>query len=380
MKRGESKVEIKVVGLNQLKLLSFLSRNGIEIFDLKKLSHEEMTFKIKKNKLKLIKKIFKNKNINYQILSRSGFDGIIYFCIKNYGLFISLLFFIIFLIILNNFCFMTKIYGCTTLDENEIFSFVEEILREKSYRYGEINCSDIEKQLLNSFDTISFASVVKKGCYVVVDIKEKLTNVETDKNLSQLSAKSSYLGYVNSIEIYQGTAAVKVGDLVRVGDDLIFPYVFDSKGEKEYVVPRGKVELLCYFENTITHFDQTVCFERTGREVTSYSLSLFGLEIYGQEKENPYSMFEEVETTQNLTTNNILPLKYKQKTIYELKEVVRSYDFEEEKQNYIEKARQNVFQELPESVIIIKERQNIFDDGQNRRVQYVVEGKIILSF
>lgn len=275
---------------------------------------------------------------------------------------------------------MTKIYGCTTLDENEIFSFVEEILRDKSYRYDEINCSDIEKQLLNSFDTISFASVVKKGCYVVVDIKEKLTNVETDKNLSQLSAKSSCKGYVNSIEIYQGTAAVKVGDLINVGDDLILPYVFDSKGEKEYVVPRGKVELLCYFENTITHFDQTICFERTGREVTSYSLSLFGLEIYAQEKENSYSVFEEVETTQNLTTNNILPLKYKQKTIYELKEVVRSYDFEEEKQNYIEKARQNVFQELPESVIIIKERQNIFDDGQNKCVQYVVEGKITLSF
>ena len=96
MKHGESRVEIKVVGLNQLKLLSFIKRNGIELFDINLTSHEEMIFWIKKNKLKLFKKILKNKKINYQILSRSGLDNIFHFFINNYGIVISLVIFLIF--------------------------------------------------------------------------------------------------------------------------------------------------------------------------------------------------------------------------------------------------------------------------------------------
>lgn len=380
MKTHESRIEIKVVGLNQLKLLSYLKRNGIELFDLKLLSHEEMIFKIKKNKLKLLKKIFKNKNINYQILSRSGFDRILFFCIKNYGVFISLLIFIIFLIILNNFSFMVQINGCTTLDDDEISFFVGEKLRQKSFNRKDIDCQEIEKQLLNQYDTISFVSAIKRGCFVVVDIKEKLTNVETDNNLSKLSAKSSCRGYVSKIEVYQGTAAVREGDFVKEGTELILPYVLDSKGEKEYVVPHGKIEILCYFDNVVTHSDQVVCFERTGKTSKEYVLSLFGLEIYQHCEENSFEMFEEIESERDLSHNNILPFKYKQKTVFELKEVIKNFDFEMEKQNYIEKAKQNVFQELPEGVIIINERQNICDVGPNKFVQYIVEGKIIMSF
>lgn len=39
---------------------------------------------------------------------------------------------------------------------------------------------------------------------------------------------------------------MKVGDFVKVGSDLILPYVLDSKGDKEYVVPRGKIEISCF--------------------------------------------------------------------------------------------------------------------------------------
>ncbi len=380
MKHGESRVEIKVVGLNQLKLLSFIKRNGIELFDINMTSHEEMTFWIKKNKLKLLKKIFKNKNINYQILSRSGFGNILHFFINNYGIFISVLIFIIFLAILNNFSYFVKVNGCTTLDDEKISEYVEQNLKQNAYRKGEIDCSEIEKQLRNEFDTISFVSVIKRGCYVVVDIKEKLTNTETDKNLSELSAKSSCRGYVSNIEIYQGTAAVKVGDFVKVGSDLILPYVLDSKGDKEYVVPRGKIEISCFFDSTISHSDQVVTFERTGKSQTIYSLTLFGLEIYKNDEESSFENFEVIETEQDLSHNNILPLKYKKKTIYELKEVIKQVDFDSEKQNYLEKAKQNVFQQLPNGVIITNERQNIYGDGDKKFVQYIVEGKIVMSF
>lgn len=380
MKQGESRVEIKVVGLNQLKLLSFIKRNGIELFDINMTSHEEMTFWIKKNKLKLLKKIFKNKNINYQILSRSGFDNILHFFINSYGIFISVLIFIIFLAILNNFSYFVKVNGCTTIDDKKISEYVEQNLKQKAYRKGEIDCSEIEKQLRNEFDTISFVSVIKRGCYVVVDIKEKLTNTETDKNLSELSAKSSCRGYVSSIEIYQGTAAVKVGDFVKLGSDLILPYVLDSKGDKEYVVPRGKIEISCFFDSTISHSDQVVTFERTGKSQTIYSLTLFGLEIYNHNEDFSFENFEVIETEQDLSHNNILPLKYKKKTIYELKEVIKQVDFDSEKQNYVEKAKQNVFQQLPNGVIITNERQNIYGDGDKKFVQYIVEGKIVMSF
>lgn len=380
MKHVESRVEIKVVGLNQLKLLSFIKRNGIELFDINMTSHEEMTFWIKKNKLKLLKKIFKNKNINYQILSRSGFGNILHFFINNYGIFISVLIFIIFLAILNNFSYFVKVNGCTTLDDEKISEYVEQNLKQNAYRKGEIDCSEIEKQLRNEFDTISFVSVIKRGCYVVVDIKEKLTNTETDKNLSELSAKSSCRGYVSNIEIYQGTAAVKVGDFVKVGSDLILPYVLDSKGDKEYVVPRGKIEISCFFDSTISHSDQVVTFERTGKSQTIYSLTLFGLEIYKNDEESSFENFEVIETEQDLSHNNILPLKYKKKTIYELKEVIKQVDFDSEKQNYLEKAKQNVFQQLPNGVIITNERQNIYGDGDKKFVQYIVEGKIVMSF
>ena len=56
MKHGESRVEIKVVGLNQLKLLSFIKRNGIELFDINSEDRKKAlytTFKAKNGKFKI---------------------------------------------------------------------------------------------------------------------------------------------------------------------------------------------------------------------------------------------------------------------------------------------------------------------------------------
>ena len=153
-----------------------------------------------------------------------------------------LLIFLIFLVILNNFSYFVKVDGCTTLDDEKISEYVEQNLKQKAYRKGEIDCSEIERRLRNEFDTISFVSVIKRGCYVVVDIKEKLTNTETDKNLAELSAKSSCRGYVSSVEIYQGTAAVKVGDFVKVGSDLILHMFLIQKATKNMLCQEEKLK------------------------------------------------------------------------------------------------------------------------------------------
>ena len=121
-------------------------------------------------------------------------------------------------------------------------------------------------------------------------------------------------------------------------------------------------------------------FERTGKSQTIYSLTLFGLEIYKHDEKSSFENYEEIENEQDLSHNNILPLKYKKKTIYELKEVIKQVDFDAEKQNYLEKAKQNVFQQLPNGVIITNERQNICGEGDKKFVQYIVEGKIVMSF
>ena len=366
-------VLIKVEGLNQMKLVSFLTRSNIQLFDLNFVSSKEMTFFVLNKDLKKLNKLLKNKNINYSIVDRIGTSNRLIKIINNYGIIISVLIFIIFCVIFSNFVLNIKINGCEVVKHKEIESVVHDYLSEKKYLKNEIVCSEIEDRLMDSFNGISFASVITRGNYVVVDIKEKLNNLETSQDVEFDVVKSNHLGYVTKLDINQGTAVVKVGDLVRVDESLVLPYVLDSKGNKEYVVPKGEIELEIVIESGIAHEPTQISLVRTGKKQSVTTLKLFDANIYSKSSDCIFPLFETEKSSSIISQNNILPLVYEKTTYHELKQEIRESSFEVDKENLIKKAREIVYTKLPSDAIILNEGENVISiDGKNV-VQYYVQ-------
>lgn len=380
MKSLNSFTRIKIEGLNQIKLLTFIKNNDIDVFNVQFLSKSVMEFDINSNKLKKLKKIFKNKSINYQILGNTGVCGILYLLLNNIGIIISILFFIIFVLIFNNFLFNIKVQCSDDVMSHNVEEYVGEYLKQSNYLKSKVDTSEIEKLIYTNFDKVSLVSAIKKGGFVVIDIKQMLDNNETTTEENFTPATSSVRGYVQSIQVFQGMPQVKVGDFVDVGDVLISQIVYDSKGNKQFVVPKGKVEIKCYIDDCVTHCPSQIIFERTGKTAENCNLSFLGINISNQQSDITFDKFESETKETIISQNNILPLVYSKTIFYELKEVVLNVNFDDVKNDLLKKAKQNAYQKVPNNAIITNEHENIYDSHEGKVVQYVYECLVNCSF
>ncbi|MBO7389868.1 MAG: sporulation protein YqfD [Clostridia bacterium] len=158
-------------------------------------------------------------------------------------------------------------------------STVEDILREKGIAgivsKRAIDTSEL-KRAVSSLDGVSFASVRLEGNRLLVEIKEELPR-ETPDEVYYSPVTSLSHAVVTRIVAETGTPAVRSGDIVSPGDELISPTYTFTEGEAP-APARGEVWGLVTYEKEVILPLFTIESVRTGEVFTSRSISLFGRE------------------------------------------------------------------------------------------------------
>ena len=339
----------KIKSLNKEKIFNKLSKI-FNIYNIKE--YEGYTeFEVDENDGKKVEKFLLENKSNILEIKHNGIKYKFFKILKMWGIISGCLMSLLFCFLQNLFVWKIDVWGCENIKESEIIDFVKSSFT--NYYKENINTKNIEIELKNNFEDISSVSVAIVGQSLIININEAIIPEEMQGEYEPLV--SNYDGIITSIDLVQGTVNVKVGDIVKKGDVLVYPYIFDGDGERMPIQPKAEIKAEVWIKNEETFYEYQIKEIRTGNKIECSSVSLFGLEIYSNVNNNNFENYQTEKNSVFLSKNNFLPLVYTKITFYETKTIEIERNFEDEKENIIEKLRQNSLIYLTGNEIILNE-------------------------
>lgn len=205
-----------------------------------------------------------------------------------------------------------------------------------------VDCKEIEKTII-SLDGISSASVQLKGNTIVVNVYEELEKVPVLDKSDYTDILSKYDGIVTNVIVYSGSASVKKGDSVRVGQTLISSDILldEEKGLVAKEKPLGEIYGRVWITESRTFHPYIVEKKRTGNTETVVKF------FYPQRKyTGKFSLYDA--ETEVIYLDSVVPVKMYKTTYYEVKEYEREFDFETNKEGIVKEETERLEERLPE--------------------------------
>ncbi len=343
-----SKFEIR--GINQEKLLNAISKK-IKIFNISRKDKFHSVFSVSILNEKKVKKILQNSNVEILSIQRVGLFSRVLKLLTSWGVLAGVCFCFVSIFLLSVFVLQIQVLGVDKADNQEIVGFLNKNLDTRIA--SKINCKNLELELYDSFDDLSFVSVAIVGQTLIVNVKKEIKPDEMNPVFDPLL--SIFDGKVTAVNLIQGTMAVKVGDIVQQGDILVYPFIENSDNQKMAILPKAQIFADVWISDEIVHnssYEETIL---TGKKVVKNQVYLFGLKLYESQKEHFFEDLK-VEESQNLISeNNILPFLLKKQIIFETETRLVEESFESKENELKDKVRQNVLQKIDDCEIIICE-------------------------
>ena len=217
-----------------------------------------------------------------------------------------------------------------------------------------INCKQVEIDVRKNFQQLSFFSVIVEGQSLVINAKEG--EIPSEKTEDFQPIISQYDCKIKEIKLIQGTLAVEVGDVIQVGEVIVYPYIIDTNGEQKKVQPKVELKIETWLTGDYTHFDQEYVCQRTGKIFVQQEIKLFGVTIYSSSNPCEFECYETCENEKYLSKNNIFPFILKKTTYFETNYVLVEEIYENVREQKISLARNNALQKFEECDIITNER------------------------
>ena len=157
---------------------------------------------------------------NVITVSEKGVLRIFNFALKNFGLFIGILIFLVFSVNLSNICLGIDFYGQSVVYQARLTEYLKEKGVKKFSSFSDLDLKKIERECLIDNDYLTFVSLQKRGTRLKVtaylnDTIKVEDKVKTDKLVSSVSGKVVF------IKALRGNATVSVNDDVIKGQILI---------------------------------------------------------------------------------------------------------------------------------------------------------------
>ena len=341
--------------------------NKYDIFDIKT-NEDKISFCVNIKNKKNIKQFFKSRKIEILNISSVGFFSSL-FNLSRLGIFVAIFVCCIAWLVSSFFVTDILIYGANQQNVIAIKKIVSEMFSSNIISKSNINTAEIEQKIIST-TKINTVSCVIKGATLIVNVKEELnTSQYLEGDFSPLI--SLYDGQITSINVIQGTAVVEVGDIIKLGDVLVEPYIIDASGNKKQVQPIADIVCDVWITAETVVYDEQEVTEKTGNITKNREIYVFGKQIFSQNKQNPYTSSITSQTS-NFISNFLLPIKAVTTTYEETTKILKKIDFEKNKQQYIDKCRQIALLNVREYDIIKDEKQTIIEDNGKHTITYVI--------
>lgn len=294
---------VNLYGLNLANIVSRLGKDNVKISNLIQKSNEEMEFVASGKDIKELKKYFKNVKYSFVDLRKKNLKAKIF---KTLAVYLALPVILFFATIYSKQICKIEINGLNQIKKSEII----ELLEGGGVKVGGAKTNstqEIEKLLLKN-DRIAQVSCYFKGTTLIINISEKLI-------LSQDVYEpivACYDGVIYDYNLKRGTLNFKIGDFVKAGDILVYPFVYDKENNKVAINPEAEIFARIYKSYTSKLLRFETYYEKTGNKKSISYIKFKNLNKNTSFK--PFVFYEE--TVYNKYISSVLPI-VKQTIIHE---------------------------------------------------------------
>lgn len=338
------KSKVEVTGVNFGELVALIQKAQIAV-DMRRAGDTVMIFEISGTNLPLLFEILDKKCYTYRVITSTR-PSLWY----GAGLMLGAVVVVVFWLIMAQFCWGTKISAA----DPDVEAAVAEFLATRASpgcAWSDMDFDALETQIMSAVPSVSMVSVSRRGAYLIVNTSiatPSTGSIDDADNLTGIFADRA--GVVSRIFVASGTALVRVGDSVSVGQMLVAPYSIDAEGVEQPVAVNADVYLYVWESSCVEFCTETQEYARTGNFVTSEQTTFGGAVLSTRATPVNFAHFETVTTRRWLSS--ILPIAIETTYYYETVAVSVSRDFDAEKASLIYEAKQKLLQRVPENEIL----------------------------
>ncbi len=357
-------LRIVVEGYYIERFINICRNRNYMMWNIKKVNDINIALNIEIKHFREICKIAKNTQCKIFIKSKKGLPFLLnkYKKRKLFALFLILVLGIIFLS--SNF-----VWNIEIIEENGlIIENIMEDIQEAGLKIGtlknDVDTKDIINKVRLERDDIAWIGIELKGTNAIVRLvkaDEKPEIVDENEYCNIVSNKN---GVITKINAQDGTANVKVGDTVSVGDVLINGWMEGKYTGIRYVHAKGEIEARVWYTMNKTIPYKATEKQHTGNVETNYGIKINNFKINFPKGVSKFEFYDTIETENKikLFSNFYLPISVVKTTNEEYEEVQKTYSMEEAKKIGIQEIEEELEKQIENKENIVNKNINTYEN------------------
>ena len=334
--------------------------------------------------IKIIASALDKYSIKVYIINIKGICALTTALRRRIGVAVGAVLFLAFIWLASLFVWRVDIVGADTVPEDTLRQALSDAGVSAGVAVSDIDAFAVSDSLLLSCPQLSWASLQLTGTTATLTVRETVTHQDAEKNKTPLLIASED-GVIVSVLVYEGTAAVKVGSVVKAGDALINGFISGSglqytdqpilrmgnaDGSVKATVERELSVSVPYREVSLVKKDG-------GSSYRGVYIKLFGIGFYlGDQKPSEEHYSAQESTLSPTVFGATLPLTLCETVWNELTESETVYTAEEAEAIARAKAEEALRQEAGEDEITFTEY-TVLTDEENGSVTVTVRYRCI---
>ncbi|MBR0350973.1 MAG: sporulation protein YqfD [Clostridia bacterium] len=356
-------VRLTIEGYYIERFINLCTTNKITIWNLKRDKNVKLDLNVRIKDFKEIVRIAKKTKCKVKIKSKKGFPFLLH-RYKKRKIFALLLMIIMGLVLFtSNFVWNIDIKEENGKELENIIQDLNEVGLVTGEWKSKINTKDIINKIRLKRNDIAWMGIELKGTNVIVKVKkadEKPSIVDEKEYCNIVSNKN---GVITKINAQNGTANVKVGDIVNEGTVLISGWMEGKYTGLNYVHAKGEIQAkVWYTKSTKIEYNQIIK-EETGKIEKKYSLKLNNFKINFKKGVSKFKFYDTITSEKKfkIFSDFYLPISIEEITYKELEEKQKKYTPEEAKNIGIKELQQQLDNEIEDKENIVNKNINAYE-------------------
>ena len=279
------------------------------------------------------------------------------------------------MIIISNFVWNIQIECDGEINKDEI----QAILEKNGLKIGalkeELDTSKIARSIRYEREDIAWVGVSFKGTNAIVELIKAEKNPEIIQENEYCSIISDKEGIITKINVQNGTAAVKVGDLIKNGTTLVNGWLQGKYTGIRYVHAMADIEAKVWYSQKRRVYKTQNIEVSTGRQEKKYGLKLNNFEINFYKTLSKFENYDTIIETKKikLFSDFYIPIELKTIQNYEKEKQMVTYTLEELKENNISQMEKEIEQEIGQKENIVNKQINFNEQDTYVDIEIIYE-------
>ena len=368
-------LKISVKGYYIERFINICKNNKITIWNLKRKDNIELNLNVRIKEFKEICKIARKTGCKVKIKNKKGIPFLLHRYKKRKIFFILLI--LLALIIGLSSCF---VWNVEIKEENgyELENIREDIekagLKVGIFK-GKINTKEIINKIRLERKDVAWMGIELKGTNAIVKLvksDEKPDIIDEDEYCNIISNKE---GIITKISVQNGTANVKVGDTVSIGDILVNGWMEGKFTGIRYVHSLAEIEAKVWYTESVKIPYNVTETKYTGNEEEKYGIKFNNFQINFTKKYSKFKIYDTIETENKikLFSDFYLPISIVKTTYKEQEKIEKTYSVEEAKNIGIKQLEEKLDEKIENKDNIVNKNINTYEQADGVLVYVTYE-------